>query len=162
MDVAHSRVRQANTKNIFFKKIKLRTARPHTSPRPHTLHTPKTRPTPRCANARAHGHASKDEYTHPVIHVNEFKSKQNTTEIDPNKVVPMGMLDFLSFGAFLGRFQKYYFFVLCSKYFSFFSSSFLQFFSSLVLSFFLFCVILFYLLFLIKFLSFEFSILMKI
>ena len=94
----------------YKKRKKLRPARPHTSPRPHTPHTPKTRPTPRCANTRAHGHANIHAHTHPILHVKEFKSKQFTFENGPKpkkqQVVPTGMLDFLSFEALLGRFQK--------------------------------------------------------
>ena len=45
------------------------------------------------------------------IHVKEFKSEQFTFEIGPKglkgpKVVPTGVLDFLSFKAIMGQFQK--------------------------------------------------------
>ena len=45
-------------------------------------------------------------HTHPVINANEFNF---TSEIDPNIVVPTGMLDFLPFRTFWSDFNKYFF-----------------------------------------------------
>ena len=57
---------------------------------PHTPHTPKTRPTTRCANASAHGHARM------YAHTRNWPKKGQKGQ----KVVPTGMLDFLSFRPF--------------------------------------------------------------